>query len=119
MPGTLWTNPFYTMDELDKKFYKIGEVAEILNIPASTLRFWEKKFTLIKPRRNGGGTRFYTPADVEKISMIYFLVKEKGLRIEAAEEQLRNNSSGVTRRYEAVATLRRVRDRLQQILESL
>lgn len=42
------------MNDLDKKFYKIGEVAEILEIPQSTLRFWEKKFTLIKPRRNAG-----------------------------------------------------------------
>lgn len=70
------------MKDLDKKFYKIGEVADILEIPQSTLRFWEKKFTLIKPRRNAGGTRFYTPDDVEKIRMIYFLVRDKGLRLD-------------------------------------
>ena len=82
------------MDSLDKKFYKISEVAEILGIPASTLRFWEKSFTVIKPKRNSHGTRFYTPADLEKISMIHYLVKEKGLKLEAAQEQIRSNPPG-------------------------
>ncbi len=107
------------MNDIGKKFYKISEVAEILNIPASTLRFWEKKFTLIKPRRNDGGTRFYTAADIEKIKMIHFLVKEKGLKLEAAEDQLRNNSSGVTRRFEAITRLRNIRSKLTDILNSL
>lgn len=107
------------MKDLNKKFYKIGQVAEILRIPASTLRFWEKKFTIIKPRRNDGGTRFYTPDDVEKIAMIHFLVKEKGLHLEAAEEQLRNNSSGIARRYEAVTRLRRIREQLVEVLDSI
>ena len=107
------------MQDLDKKYYKIGEVALILEIPASTLRFWEKKFTLIKPRRNSGGTRFYTPADIEKIRMINFLVKDKGLHLEAAEDQLRNNASGIARRYEAVTRLRHVRDPLQANLDAI
>lgn len=107
------------MNDLNKKFYKIGEVAEILSIPASTLRFWEKKFTLIKPHRNKAGTRYYTPEDIDKIDMIHFLVKEKGLRLEAAEDQLRNNSSGVARRHQAVVRLRQVRNRLNELLDSL
>ena len=52
-------------------------MAEILGIPASTLRFWEKEFTIIKPKRNSKNTRFYTPEDVETIKMVYYLVKEK------------------------------------------
>ena len=46
------------MEDLTKNYYKIGEVAEILGIPASTLRFWEKEFTIIKPKRNSKNTRF-------------------------------------------------------------
>ncbi len=53
------------MDNLSKKYYKISEVAELLGLPASTLRFWEKQFTVIRPKRNNHGTRFYTPADIE------------------------------------------------------
>ena len=68
------------MDKLDKRFYKIGDVAEILHIPESTLRYWEKQFTIINPRRNAKNTRLYTPADIEVIRKIHYLVKEKGFK---------------------------------------
>lgn len=107
------------MDSLEKKFYKISEVADMLGIPASTLRFWERQFPVIKPYRNEGKTRFYSPSDIEKIRMVNYLVKEKKLKIEAAREQLRVNSSGVSRQYEALERLKNVRDRLQTLLSNL
>lgn len=107
------------MDNLTKKFYKISEVADILIIPASTLRFWESKFTVINPRRNNGGTRFYTPEDIEKIKMIHYLVKVKGLKIEAAQDQIRNNISGVSRHALAVQRLQNVREKLNELLITL
>lgn len=107
------------MDELNKRYYKISEVADILGLPASTLRFWENKFTVIKPRRNDKGTRFYTPKDIETIKMIYFLVKEKGLKLDAAQEQIRHNHSGVSKRFEAVERLKAVRGKLQLMLDAL
>lgn len=107
------------MDNLDKKYYKISEVAAILGIPASTLRFWEKSFTVIKPRRNSHGTRFYTPADIEKISMIHFLVKEKGLKLDAAQEQLRANPRGIEQRHRTIERLKEIRATLQEMLDAL
>lgn len=106
------------MDSLEKKYYKIREVAEMLGLPASTLRFWETKFTIINPRRNAKGTRFYTPADVEKLRMVYYLVKEKGLKIEAAQEQLKHNHSNVSRRSQAIDRLRAIRATLQSLLDA-
>lgn len=106
-------------DELGKRYYKISEVAELLELPASTLRFWESKFTVVHPRRNAGGQRLYTPADIEKIRMIYYLVKEKGLKLDAAQEQIRSNSSGVSRRFEAVQRLRAIRARLVELQSAL
>ena len=58
-------------EKLEKKYYKIREVAEMLGLPASTIRFWESKFTIINPKRNDKGTRFYTPSDVEKLRMVF------------------------------------------------
>lgn len=107
------------MEEYDKKYYKISEVAEILLIPASTLRFWERQFTVVKPRRNSHGTRFYTPADIEAIRMICYLVKDKGLKLDAAEQQIRSNRSGVSRHASAVNRLRDIRKRLVEILDTL
>lgn len=107
------------MDSLNKKYYKISEVAQMLGIPESTLRFWETKFVILKPRRNEGRTRFYTPEDIEKIRLINYLVKEKKLRIEAAIAHLQNNSTGVSRHYEAIQRLKKVREKLASLLANL
>ncbi|MBR5437001.1 MAG: MerR family transcriptional regulator [Muribaculaceae bacterium] len=111
-------NSLIYMDSIEKKYYRIGEVAQILNIPTSTLRFWESQFTIIKPRRNDRGTRFYTPEDVEKIRMVYYLVKEKGLKLDAAQEQIRANRDGVARRFEAIERLKSVRERVKSLLDA-
>lgn len=107
------------METLAKKYYKISEVAEIIGLPASTLRFWEKNFTIIKPKRNNHGTRFYTPADIEKIRYVAFLVKEKGLKIEAAEQQIKHNHKGVSQKVEAIESLKKIRLKLKTMLDAL
>ena len=65
------------MQEFDKKYYRIGDVAQILGIPVTTLRFWESQLTILKPKRNDKGTRFYTPADIETIKKIHYLRRHK------------------------------------------
>ncbi|MBO4994393.1 MAG: MerR family transcriptional regulator [Muribaculaceae bacterium] len=107
------------MDSIDKKYYKISEVAEILNLPASTLRFWENKFTIIKPKRNAHGTRFYTPANIDTISMIHYLVKERGFKLDAAQEQIKSNPDGIAKKYLTVARLKRIREKLVDMLDGL
>ncbi len=107
------------MDHIEKKYYKIREVADILGLPPSTLRFWESKFTLVKPRRNLGGTRFYTPADIEILRLIFYLVKDKGLKLEAAEAEIRRNRTGVTRRYRAIERLKDIRTKLTGLLQAV
>ena len=105
-------------EKLEKKYYKIREVAEMLGLPASTIRFWESKFTIINPKRNDKGTRFYTPSDVEKLRRVFYLVKEKGLKIEAAQEQLRHNHTNISRHSRAIERLRPIRATLQSLLDA-
>lgn len=107
------------MEELTKRFYRIGDVAEILGIPASTLRYWEKEFTIIKPTRSAKNIRLYTPKDIETIKMIYYLVKEKGLKLDAAQAMIRRNREGVSKRFEVVERLKRVRDQLKAFNKAL
>lgn len=108
------------MDTLNKKYYKIAEVAELTGLPQSTLRFWEQEFPdMIKPRRNAGGTRFYRPADIEAVHMVRYLLKERGLKLEAARAELARNRKGVTRRYETIARLRSIRERLVALRSAL
>ena len=107
------------MEDLDKKYYKIREVAKILGLPSSTLRFWESEFPQLKPRRSTHSMRQYTPADIEKLRMIKYLVKDRGLKLDAARDEMRKNPDGVSRRYEAVRRLHGIRDRLSSLLQTL
>ncbi|MGN0229424.1 MAG: MerR family transcriptional regulator [Muribaculaceae bacterium] len=106
-------------NDLNKKFYKISDVAAILGIPATTLRFWEKEFTIIKPRRNAKNIRFYTPADIETIRKVYYLVKEKGLKLDAAQEQIRCNRANVDKRFEVIERLKEIKNELLELDEAL
>lgn len=105
---------------LHKKYYKIREVAELVGLPASTLRFWEAQFPeQLRPKRNDGGQRFYTPADIEVVRMLQYLIKEKGLKLDAAKQQLKANPQGVIRRYQTIARLQHARNTLQGMLKAL
>ena len=106
-------------DKLSKKYYKIGDVAEILNVPTSTLRFWEKEFTVIKPKRNAKNIRVYTAKDIETIKMIYYLVKEKGLKLDAAQAMIKRNRDGISKQFEVIERLKTVRDQLIQLDNAL
>ena len=108
----IYINLCKSMRELDKKFYKIGDVSEILGIPESTLRYWESQFTIIKPRRNKKNIRYYTPSDIETISKVYYLVKEKGLKLDAAQAQIRHNRDGVDKRFVAIEQLKDIKQQL-------
>jgi DNA-binding transcriptional MerR regulator len=106
-------------DATEKRYYTIREVAELLDLPLYTLRFWESRFTIIKPRRTATGRRMYTASDIEKIRMVYYLVRDKGLHLDAAQEQLRNNHTGVSRHSAAVSRLKEIRNELQSMLDAL
>ena len=94
-------------------------MAAILGIPATTLRYWEKEFTIIKPRRNAKNIRFYTPADIETIRKVYYLVKEKGLKLDAAQEQIRRNRANVDKRFEVIERLKGIKQELLELDEAL
>lgn len=91
----------------------------MLGVPQSTLRFWEKEFTSLNPRRSANNVRYYTPADIETLRIINFLVRDKGLKIDAAKEQLRTNKTNVTKRLKAIERLEKVKTELQSMLDAL
>ncbi|MCK0203432.1 MerR family transcriptional regulator [Ornithobacterium rhinotracheale] len=74
----------------EKLYYKISEVAEAFNVNASLLRFWEKEFDILKPKKNRKGNRYFTPEDIQNLKIIYHLVKEKGYTLEGAKIALQN-----------------------------
>ncbi len=107
------------MEELDKKYYKIKDVADFVGVTQSTLRFWEKEFPEISPMRSPKGIRYYTPKDIETLRIIYFLLREKGMKIEAAKYQISVNRKNLSKRLEIIENLENIRDDLQNLLASL
>lgn len=107
-------------DQTTKAYYKIGEVAELLELPQSTLRFWETEFSnFIKPKRNAKGTRYYSPKTIENIRIVKHLIKDRGLKLDAVKAEIKNNPSGTLRRTEAIVRLKEVRDQLVSLIDSL
>lgn len=106
-------------ERYSKIYYKISEVADILGIQPSTLRFWEKEFPGLNPKRSKHNQRFYTPADIELLEIIKYLLYNKGLKIESAKEYLAHNKTNISNRYNVLKKLEGVRDDLQLMLKSL
>lgn len=78
--------------QLTKLYYSIGEVADMFNVNTSLIRFWEKEFTLIKPKKNKKGNRLFTPKDILNFNKIYILVKEQGYTLEGAKLALKSGA---------------------------
>jgi len=74
---------------LTKLYYTIGEVSELFDVNSSLIRFWEKEFTIIQPKKNKKGNRLFTPKDIVNFNKIYQLVKIKGYTLEGAKKALK------------------------------
>ena len=109
----------YKEAETVKLFYPIGEVARMFNVNTSLIRFWEKEFDIIKPKKNKKGNRLFTQDDVDNFYLIYHLVKERGHTLEGAKKKLRENRSGTTSNVEMVKSLTKVRDFLLELKKEL
>ena len=79
----------FDIDKSPKIYYSIGELAKMLNVNTSLVRFWEKEFEILKPKKNNKGTRRYSSIDIENFQTIHHLVKEKGYTLDGAKEQLK------------------------------
>ncbi|MGL5317350.1 MAG: MerR family transcriptional regulator [Bacteroidales bacterium] len=102
-----------------KLYYNIGEVAEMLNVKESLLRFWEREVDLIAPKKSKGGTRRYTKEDIEKIRLFYHLVKERGMTLQGARNKLKNNKDSSERNYEIIRRLEAVKAEILAIKAEL
>ena len=110
----------YKEFKIEKLYYTIGEVAEILNENTSLVRFWAQKFPeFIKPARNKKGNRLFTADDLSNFKLIYYLVKERGMTLEGAAKRLKDNKDGVDRRVDVITTLNNVKERHQEISNSI
>ncbi len=105
--------------EPDKLYFGIAEVAKQFDVNRSALRFWEKEFTQLKPRKNGKGDRLYTREDVALLRYIHFLLKEKGYTIEGAKKVLKENDGKPMDTYQLIERLERVSSFLKELRKQI
>ncbi len=103
----------------DKRYYKIGEVAKAFNVNASLIRFWDKEFDNLNPKKNNKGNRLFTQEDIKNLKIIYHLVKEKGFTLNGAKKKLKSKSEIIKSNYEIISSLEAVKAELILIKNQL
>lgn len=107
------------VDLPEKLYYSIGEVAEAFGVNTSLIRFWEKEFDVLKPKKNAKGNRRFTPQDIKNLELIYHLVKERGFTLDGAKIHLKGNKQKTLDQFDIIRKLKAVKAELLKIKEEL
>jgi DNA-binding transcriptional MerR regulator len=103
----------------EKRYYGIGEVAKAFGVNTSLIRFWEKEFDALKPKKNAKGNRKFTPEDINNLKLIYYLVKERGLTLEGAKTRLKEEKKKTLNSFEIISKLEDIKSQLIKIKNQL
>jgi len=99
----------------DKLYFSIGEIADAFGVNASLVRFWDKEFDILKPKKNAKGNRMFSQEDVKNLQLIYHLVKERGFTLDGAKTHLKEGQKKTLDKYEIISKLEGIKEQLQQI----
>lgn len=102
-----------------KLYYSIGEVAVAFGVNQSLIRFWDKEFDILKPKKNAKGNRMFTPEDIKNLKLIHHLVKERGFTLEGAKIHLKENQKKTLDKFEIISKLETVKAELLALKNSL
>ena len=103
----------------EKRYYSIGELAKAFGVNASLIRFWDKEFDILKPKKNAKGNRMFTPEDVKNLQLIFHLVKERGFTLEGAKTHLKEGQKKTLDKFEIISKLEGIKAQLTQIKQGL
>ncbi len=106
--------------KLEKLYYSIGEVSKMFDVNTSLIRFWEKEFGIIKPKKNKKGNRLFTKKDILNFERIYQLVKKEGYTLEGAKSKLKEQKEGIKkndRNAEIVNRLEQIKNKLNDLIQ--
>jgi DNA-binding transcriptional MerR regulator len=101
-----------------KQYYSIGDVAQMFNENTSLIRYWDNEFSILKPRKNRKGDRYFRPEDVKNLKMIYHLLRERKYTIEGAKEFLKNNKAA-GENHEMIESLEKIKSFLLELKNNL
>ena len=103
----------------DKRYYSMGEIATAFDVNQSLIRFWDKEFDILKPKKNAKGNRMFAPEDVKNLQLIYHLVKERGFTLEGAKVHLKENQKKTLDKFEIIRKLEFIKIQLANIKNEL
>jgi len=109
----------YREKKIEKLYYSIGEVAEMLEVPVSTVRFWENEFDILKPMKNKKGNRMFTPADIKNLRIIYHLVKEERMTLSGVKKKLSEKWDETDYKFEINESLQKIKTMLLDIRDEI
>lgn len=103
----------------EKLYYTIGEVADLFKVNTSLIRFWEKEFEVLQPKKNKKGNRLFTREDLQNLKLIYHLVKERGYTLEGARKKLKGNRNDLEQQVQLRESLLKIRGFLENLKAGL
>ena len=106
----------YKEVKVEKLYYSIGEVAKMFDVNTSLIRFWEKEFDIIKPKKNKKGNRLFTKKDIDNFHIIFHLVKEKGMTLKGAKKKMKENKEDTEHNFEIVRSLEQIKEMLTDLV---
>jgi DNA-binding transcriptional MerR regulator len=106
----------YKEVKVEKLYYSIGEVAKMFDVNTSLIRFWEKEFDIIKPKKNKKGNRLFTKKDIDNFHIIYHLVKENGMTLKGAKKKMKENKEDTEHNFEIVRSLEQIKEMLTDLV---
>ncbi len=109
----------YKEKPIEKLYYTIGEVSDILGVPVSTVRYWDSEFKILKPAKNKKGNRLFTGDDLKNLKVIHHLLKEEGLTIQGAVKRIEEGIEEVDYKYEIRESLLKIRGLLGELSGSM
>lgn len=107
------------IDLPEKRYYSIGEIAEAFEVNISLIRFWEKEFEILNPKKNAKGNRMFTPEDLKNLRLIYHLVKERGYTLDGAKIHIKENKKKSLSTVEIIEKLETIKATLVNIKKQL
>ncbi len=109
----------YKEREISKMYYTMGEVSAMFDVNQSLIRYYEKEFDILQPKKNKKGNRYFTPEDVENLKIIFHLIRDKGYTLTGAKEHLKKNGDGTRDTQSVLSTLEDLKKFLLEVRDQL
>jgi len=106
------------VDKLEKLYYSIGEVAEMMDVSKSLIRYWENEFDFLSPKKNKKGDRRFTKENIQQLLVIYELVKDRGFTLEGAKHEIKQERKRLLAKQQVITRLQHIRNEMQNLLDT-